>query len=264
MKTVTKAIAFCSLLCLPLGAPALAAGPIDGEVSAVWWANDFDTDSQGFSASSDAGAPGLTAQLWAFKRFGVRASQFTSDPDYADGVDYQSFDLMWRPLSPTENNFVALGLGWQYMELPGFAEETSGARVTVEGRVSLAGMVYAYGHGAYLPSLDDADATNPTVSRFEDLDAYEYEMGVAWNAMPFMDVHAGYRVNNLSFAQEPLQIAAASGSYPTAGGGGTTELVTLAEEPPVGGGGSTPAASSNAVSGEAEASGFFFGVGFHF
>jgi hypothetical protein len=263
MKTVTKAFAFCSLLCLPLSAPALALGPVDGEVSTVWWANDFDTDSQGVTTSSDAGAPGLTAQLWAFKRFGVRASQFSSEPDDMDGIDYRSFDFMWRPLSPTENNFVAVGLGWQQMELPGFADDTSGARVTVEGRVSLMGMVYAYGHGSYLPSLDDADAIDPAVSRFEDLNAYEYELGIAYNAAPFMDVHAGYRVNNLSFAQEPPLVVAGSGSSPAAGGG-TTQLVDFDADPPIGGGENSPSASSNAIDGDAESGGFFFGVGFHF
>jgi hypothetical protein len=264
MKTVTRTIAICSLLCGLLCVPALAAGPIDGEVSAVWWANDFTMDSESANTSSDAGAPGLRAELWMLNRYGVRASQFGSEPDGTDSADYTSVDVMWRALSPTENNFVAVGLGWQQMDLPGLDESTSGARVTVEGRVSLMGMLYGYGHGTYLPSLSDATPANPDLGRFSDLDAYEYELGVAWNAFPFMDVHAGYRVNNLSFTQAPAEtLGVPSGVGVTNGDSSGLSGIGVGDP----GGGGCPdcgTAAINGVGGEMEASGFFAGVGIHF
>jgi hypothetical protein len=266
MRTVTKAIAICSVLCLPLCGPVLAAGPIDGEVSAVWWANDFDTNSEIASTSEDAGAPGLRAELWMLNRYGLRASQFGSDTDGGDGADYTSVDVMWRALSPTENNFVAVGVGWQQMDIDGLDEATSGARITVEGRVSLMGMLYAYGHGSYMPSLSDTDAADPLQGGFEDLDAHEYELGVAWNAMPFMDVHAGYRVNSMSFTQQtvaPLSGPSAGGILPVGGGGSGNAGAVW--------GGSdddcvdcSPSAAIIGPNGEAESSGFFVGLGFHF
>jgi hypothetical protein len=265
MRTVTKAIAFCGVLCLPICGPVLAAGPIDGEVSTVWWANDFDTKSETASTSSDAGAPGLRAELWMLNRYGLRASRFGSDPDGSDGADYTSVDVMWRALSPTENNFVAVGLGWQQMDVEGLDEATSGARVTVEGRVSLMGMLYAYGHGSFLPSLSDTDAADPQQGQFEDLDAYEYELGVAWNAMPFMDVHAGYRVNNLSFTQEaiaPLGGSPGGPILPIDGGGSGSVGAAMG-----GTGDDCTECSPSAIigpNGEAESSGFFVGLGFHF
>lgn len=265
MRTVTKAIAFCSVLCLPLCGPVLAAGPIDGEVSAVWWANDFDTKSETASTSTDAGAPGLRAEMWMFNRYGLRASQFGSDPDGSDGADYTSVDVMWRALSPTENNFLAVGLGWQQMDVDGLDEATSGARVTVEGRVSLMGMLYAYGHGSYLPSLSDTDAADPQQGEFRDLDGYEYELGVAWNAMPFMDVHAGYRVNNMSFTQEavaPLSGPPGGPILPIGGDKSGNVGVEIS-----GGDDDCPDCSPSAIvgpNGEAESSGFYVGLGFHF
>lgn len=263
MKTMTKLLALCSLLCLPLCAAVQAAGPIDGEVSAVWWANDFEIDNGTANASSDAGAPGLRASLWLHNRYGVHASRFGSDADNANGADYTSFDVMWRALSPTENNFVALGLGWQQMDVEGIGDAASGARVTVEGRMSLMSVLQAYGHGSYLPSLSDITPDDPALGPWEDVNAYEYELGVAWNAMPFMDVHAGYRVTNLSFTETPLAPLGNPGTLDrvssTTSGGVTT--------PSMGGGDGCIGCQSAAIStfgGETQSSGFFLGVGVHF
>jgi hypothetical protein len=264
MKTVTRTLAFCGLLGLTFGAPLFAAGPIDGEVSAVWWANDFETKSQTATTSEDAGAPGLRAELWMLERYGVRACQYGSDPSGSDGADYTSVDVMWRAFSPTENNFVALGLGWQQMDIDGLADETSGMRVALEGRVGLMDMLYAYGHGSYLPSLDDVDAVDPTFGRYRDLDAYEYELGVAWNAAPFVNVHAGYRVNNVSFTQNAAQLASIGGSVrpgPQDFGGG---LVDIAVGDSDGCTECSASAVAGANSGETESSGFFLGAGFQF
>jgi hypothetical protein len=264
MKTVTRAIAVCSISCALLVAPALAAGPIDGEVSAVWWANELTQNDPTTEVSDDAAAPGLRAELWMFERYGLRASQFGSDPEDTDGADYTSVDVLWRALSPTENNFVAVGVGWQQMDVLGLDDRTSGARVTVEGRVGLAGMLYGYGHGSYLPSLSDVQPSDPALEPFRDLDSYEYELGVAWNALPFMNVHAGYRVQNLSFTYGSATTLSSPPAGPQIESPGSSGLTGLDEGDT---GTPCPGCAPNALAGdqgELESAGFFAGVGIRF
>jgi len=261
MKTINR-IALASVICLSLAAPALAAGPLDGEVAAVWWANDFDSTSEAGADSNDGGAAGLRGQLWFKNRYGVKATQYGSDPADSDGADYTSVDLMWRPLSPTENNFIAVGVGWQAMEIAGLEDETSGMRLAFEGRVGLAGMVYAYGNAAYLPSMEDSGSADAAFGDFEDLQSYEYELGVAWNATPFVNVHAGYRANTLDFNQSSVLAAGAGSGLNDAGNGGGSSHLTP--------GGSDNGCESCAptalgqTSGSVETSGFFAGVGVKF
>jgi hypothetical protein len=257
MKTLTRLVACCCLLFASAVAPVLAVGPIDGEVSALWWANDYDNGE----TSTDAGSPGLRAELWMLERYGVRASQFGSDPDGSDGADYTTLDVMWRALSPTENNFVAVGMGWQQMAIEGL-EDTSGVRVSIEGRIGLMDMLYAYGNGAYLPSLSDAQAADGLTGTFRDLDAYEYEMGVAWKAMPFMNVHAGYRVNGLSFNHETFTTASLpDNSFDVSGNSGG--MAGLGEGPDSG---CVDCVTEMVAVGasETESSGLFVGLGFQF
>lgn len=183
--------------------PALAMGPIDGEVGAVWWASDFDVSSGDSSVSADAGAPGFRAEVWLFQRWGVRAERYSSNVDEFDGPDsdYTSVDFRWRAFSPSENNYFALGVGWQQMDLAtiGLDGNTSGVRLGAEGRISLGGLVYLYGQGSYLPSLDDTPAVDPLLGRFENLDGYEFEAGVAWKMAPFVSLRAGYRAQTINF-----------------------------------------------------------------
>ena len=262
MKTFNR-IALASVICLALAAPAMAAGPLDGEVAAVWWANDFDSNSEAGASSTDGGAAGLRAQLWFKNKYGVKATQYGSDPADSDGADYTSVDVMWRPLSPTENNFVAVGLGWQQMDVAGLEDATSGMRVSFEGRVGLVGMVYAYGNAAYLPSLEDAASADAAFGDYQDLESYEYEFGVAWNATPFVNVHAGYRANTLDFNQHSIVTAGAGGEAIGVGsGGGNTSLVSAP------GGSSCEGCEANMTiaesTGSFETAGFFAGVGIKF
>ena len=264
MKTAIKIIALFCLSCLSFSLPLIAAGPIDGEVSAIWWANDIDTKSEAGATSADAGAPGLRAELRMFERYGLRADQSRSDADGA-GADYTNVDFMWRALAPSENNFVAVGLGWQRMDIDGFASDISGVRVSVGGRVELPAGLYAYGHGSYLPSLQDADSENPVLGEFKDLDAHEYELGVAWEATPVIRVHAGYRVNRLSFTQDGIPASGGGAAQLTPEAGGDPGLQELAPSGP----GPCDDCSSNAISsssssGETESAGFYLGVGFKF
>ena len=84
--------------------PAVALGPIDGEVGAVWWANDFDSTGGASTLTADGDAPGFRAELWVYNKYGVRAGLYTSDLDdvNTENSDYMSVDLLWRPISSRE------------------------------------------------------------------------------------------------------------------------------------------------------------------
>ncbi len=186
-------------------APAAAMGPVDGEVGAVWWANEFDASDGASTLNADGDAPGFRAELWMFKKYGVRAGIYTSDLGDVnmEDSDYMSLDLLWRPISPMENTFVAFGLGYQEMDLAsiGLAGDTSGARVSAEGRFGL-GVVYLYGQASYLPELDDAPAVQAADGRFFDMSGMEYELGVSWKMAPFVNLRAGFREHSVDFTRE--------------------------------------------------------------
>lgn len=264
MSAITRRLLCLGLLGLAPAGVAHGMGPIDAEVSTFWWVNDYEMSGEAGNQSESAAAPGMRAELWAFKRYGLEASRFDSDPEDFDGATYTSVDVMWKALAPTENNFMAVGLGWQKMDIDALAAETSGMRVMLEGRVGFAGMLYGYGRGAYLPELDESDAEFPTFGRLEDLDAYEYELGIAWNAMPFLNVHAGYRVDNLSFTHTGFTtLSVPAGSFTAVGGGGGA--TGIANGPGQGCPGcATQATGDDGLSGETESAGFFLGVGLSF
>ncbi|NIL99866.1 MAG: hypothetical protein GTN89_02585 [Acidobacteria bacterium] len=185
-----------------------AAGPVDGEIGAIYWNSEF--DSSGVAAlSSDSGSPGFRGQLWLFNKYGVKAGMYRADLDDFTAVetsDYTSVDLMWRPFSPTQNNYIAVGLGWQEMDLStiGLQGDTSGIRINVDGRVGFGKILFAYGEASYLPALGDATATTPALGRFESMTGYEYELGVSVKTFPFMQFRAGYRMQSVDFDQTGL------------------------------------------------------------
>ena len=188
-----------------LVSPVLALGPVDGEIGTIWWAGEVRSDDALSGYRSDAGAPGYRAELWFVDRYGLRAGLYESDPDAIgrDSSTYTSLDLLWRPLSVTENNYLAVGAGWQEMDLAGIglSGDTSGVRLNVEGRVALIGLVYAYGQGSYMPAMDDAPAGDPLLGRFEEISAQELEAGVAWKMFPFVSMRAGYRNQQLDYTR---------------------------------------------------------------
>jgi len=191
-------------------APALAMGPVDGEVGAVWWANDHDASYGESIFSSEAGAPGFRAELWFMERYGVRAERYSSDTgDIGGGTsDYTSLDFMWRAFSPTENNYFALGAGWQEIDLDmiGLAGETSGVRLALEGRIALGGLFYIYGQGYYMPALDDAQSIDPGLGPLRDMDGHMLEAGLSWKIAPFLSMRGGYRQHNLNFKTTLLDV----------------------------------------------------------
>jgi hypothetical protein len=261
MKAVSRIVPALALCCA-VTVPALALGPVDGEFGAVWWAHDVKAENAAGAGSADGDAPGFHAELWMFDKYGVRADQFSSEPDGAGASgDSMSVDLMWRPYSPAENTFVAVGLGWQTIDLQaaGLDGDTSGARLAVEGRIGLLGQVYAYGHGAYSPHLDDAADSDPLNGEFEDVEGYEVEVGVAWRLAPFISMRAGYRANSLDFVHSGATVLTTTATG--APSGDATAPPVLGRSPdPFG----SPEGVASSVSGSAEAEGVFAGLTFHF
>jgi hypothetical protein len=204
--TITAGLGLVALVSL-FASPALAMGPVDGEFGAVWWANDAGSRFGTESLSVDGGAPGYRAELWFVKKYGLRAERYSSDSG-GGSSDFTSLDFMWRAFSPTENNYLAIGAGWQQIDLDtiGLSGETSGPRLALEGRIALGGLFYIYGQGYYLPSLDDAQAVDPAFGPLRNMDGHMLEAGLSWKIAPFMSMRGGYRRQDLNFTTTLLDV----------------------------------------------------------
>lgn len=179
-----------SLLWVPV--PGMAAGPVDGEATVNWWANDFDADTDG--GDVDAGALGGQVQLWWNENWGLQGSLYRSDLADSTGendTDYLSLDLKQRLFSVTEHNYLAAGIGYERLDM-NVNGNTQGLRLLVEGRVGLVGAVYAYGSTAWIPVFENTDTR-------EDLDALEFEAGIGVSPLPFVTLSAGWRKFALDF-----------------------------------------------------------------
>lgn len=183
-------LSLLALCWLPPASPA--AGPIDGQISLSWWANDFDADLG--NGEINAGAFGGRAQLWWNETWGLKGALHRSDladSAGADDINYLSIDLQRRLISVTEHNFIAAGVGYENLGLSD-GSDTQGLRLSLEGRLGIVGAVYAYGQTAWIPVFED-NATR------EDLDALEFEAGIGFSPLPFVTLGAGWRKFSLDF-----------------------------------------------------------------
>lgn len=188
---------YLALLILLLTGGALpqicaAESEIDGDLNLNWWSNTTSADA--LDASFDVGSAGGDAELWWRRRWGMKGSLYKSDVvenQSAQAPDYLSVDFKRRLFSATRNNFLALGLGWESIDL-GNGSDTHGPRFLLEGRLGVTPMVSLYGHTAWLPKLEE---TND----FEDPDGLEIEAGLAVKPLPHLSFRAGYREFRLDF-----------------------------------------------------------------
>lgn len=188
IRPTTLAI-LLAMAVIALPATSHALGPLDAEAGVMWWAHDVDTNDIGNTNADGTGAYG---EIWWANNWGVTADYFESDPD-ARGVrdtSSLSIDIKRRIFSPTDNNFIAVGAGWQDTELLG-AGSAEGLRLTVDARLGL-GLLYAYGKAAWMPDLGNAGIRR-------DVDGTEYQVGVSLTPFPFINVRVGYRVVDLDF-----------------------------------------------------------------
>ena len=202
MRTVTKLL-MLAVASFAVILPAFALGPVDGEVEALYWFSDAKSSMNGNSSSDSSEAPGARAQVWFFG-WGVAGAYYKAEPE-GGNVEYTSLDLERKLIKPTDNTFLAIGLGWQNVNvsIDGMSTDlldTSGARLNAEGRIGFAGFAYAYARGAYFIDLDDYKFSDGLDTyAFTSGGGHEYEVGVGFEPLPFLSLWAGYRVNKVDF-----------------------------------------------------------------
>ncbi len=172
---------------------AMALGPVDVEGRVMYWQGDTEIDGE----TADMDGYGAEFDLWFTNKLGVTAAFWPVEgKDLAAGFekDYMSLDVKWRLFSPTEHNYLAVGVGYQDIDLttPGESFDSSGFRVVVEGNVGLVGILQGYGTLAYMPSMDALDDV------FDDGNGMEYEFGVQIK-FAVMGIYAGYRSHDVEF-----------------------------------------------------------------
>jgi len=96
-----------------------------------------------------------------------------------------SVDVTRRLLSGKQNTYLAMGLGWNDIEV-GAGESSFGMRFIAEGRVGLYGPAYLFGQAALSPWMSN-------VGYLVDPFGKELELGLAVDPIPSMSLRAGYR-----------------------------------------------------------------------
>ncbi len=141
-------------------------------------------------------------------------------------------------------------------------------RLSLEGRLGLTEKIQAYGSGAYFPSLDDARSAS-TGGLLQDLDGYQFELGMHWRVAPAISVVGGWRFNTLDYergilvpAVAPLADPAGTGGSALGGGSGAGSVNSHPPVPPDGGCSCEPSVVPQ--SGSAEADGAFVGLNIRF
>ena len=189
MKT-SRAVTTSLILAFVIPAvPAYALGPLDAEAGVLWWSHDVETDDLGNANADGAGA---YAEIWWDEGFGLAADYFESDPDFRGAGTSSDFsvDIKKRIISPTENNFLALGVGWQDTELVG-GSTADGVRLTLDARIGV-GILHTFGRAVWMPELGDAGIRR-------DLEGTEYQVGISLTPFPFFNFRLGYREYQLDY-----------------------------------------------------------------
>ena len=161
-----------------------ALGPVDGELNLNLWNNDFDADI--LDGELDAGSLTIDGDFWLFDKWGMRAAYYRADLEGSalDNRTRIQLEARRRFISVTDNSFIALGAGVEDINLE-TGQDTTGLRLSLEGRVALTPAVYFYGRYAVVPDLQDA-------GNLEDISSSEYEAGVRFTPFPFLHLKFGY------------------------------------------------------------------------
>ena len=192
MKRTLRLLALATVAVLGSRLPAFALGPLDVAVTAYFW----NANTEVLDQSEASGDVGGRAEVW-FKRIGATAELFRLRPEDSLSdldFDYASLDVKWKLLDLTENNFLAVGAGYEKLDLKGslIDDNSSGPRVMAEGRVGLTSILWFYGQAAYMPDLSDLHAGAVT---FTNGTAFEYEFGLQLKPFPFLQLFGGYRMH---------------------------------------------------------------------
>jgi hypothetical protein len=187
----------CAAVC---AGPALAAGPVDVEVGALYWAHDLELEMVE-TVEYSADAPALFGEVW-INKLGFTADWYQSDvdePDVGDAeVDYKSLDARWKLLEVPGGNFLAVGAGMQQIDLSGDGEsfDSTGFRIVADAKLGLGRIVYAFGEAAIWTGLDDFEGEGVLL---EDPSGHEIEVGISIKPAPFFNIKAGYRTSTLDY-----------------------------------------------------------------
>ena len=192
-----------------LSGPA-AAADITGEAIIEWWANEVDLDTG--AGSMDAGALGGHVDVW-FGAWGAKLSVFDSELDTLTERDasFFSVDIKRRLVSVTDNNYLALGLGWEDIDLA-LGDSSSGVRLVAEGQFAPLPILHLYGQIAWMPELSDAGGRT-------DLEGREWEIGAALTPFPFLSLRGGWRQFDLDFRRGEGGKGSSKSSGPIFGAG---------------------------------------------
>ncbi len=179
---------------LVLAQPVHALGPVDGEVIVSLWNNHFESDLG--NGEADVGSLTASGELWFGDNWGMRAAYFESDLEETalENETRAQVELRRRFLSVSDNNFLALGLGAESIDLAS-GDSTSGVRLSIAGRLALAPISYFYGRAAYLPWMEDA-------GEFTGIAGSELEVGISFTPFPFVSLKLGYLVLDLDYEQD--------------------------------------------------------------
>ena len=173
------------------GSNVWALGPVDGEIILSLWNNQYNSDL--LDGELDVGSLTASGELWIGDNWGLRVARYESDLDdmVISNEQRTQFELRRRLLSFSDNNFVALGVGIEDIDLVN-GENSSGLRVSAEARVAVTPLTYIYGRGGYLPDMDDAGS-------FRNMTGSEVEVGFSITPLPFVSVKFGYLSLNLDY-----------------------------------------------------------------
>ncbi len=200
------------VLLIALATPVFALGPVDVEAGASYWLSDTKV-AAGETTTVSSDDISLWAQIWV-KKWGAKAAVYKTDlsDDIVEGpqqIDYTSLDFRYKVVRFSENNFLALGMGYQSIDVDTNegSIDSSGWRLSAETHVGLARIVNFYGEGAYYFGMDDLKGGGKTSG--ENLNGWELEVGVSIKPFPFFNIRAGYRQSNVDFDMTPEEAKAA-------------------------------------------------------
>ena len=117
-------------------------------------------------------------------------------------------DIKRRLLSGAENTYLAMGLGWNDLQLTE-TESSSGMRFVAEGRVGIYGVAYLFGQAAFSPWMSNIESNIDPFGK-------ELEIGLAVDPLPSMSFRAGYRgywLDSIDSAAESTIRRQADGFY---------------------------------------------------
>jgi putative salt-induced outer membrane protein YdiY len=201
-QRVMQASAILALASCLLVPPVLSADPADKGLGIGWWfrADAVDKEEE-FSAPHGGNE---STELWWSRNWGVRKAHHPYRLGEAgiDASEHLSIDFKRRFFSLTNNSFVALGAGWQAIDLES-GESSSGLRLTAEGRFELGDEVSVYGQTSWLPDLDGFGSHSR-------LEGQEFEAGLIYDPAPSISLKLGFRRFRLGYEHEGIPGSAES------------------------------------------------------